>query len=766
MKKNLLLAFTILTALHGFSQKNYWKALSEKGALSVTNGSTLFSATFKPKDYQLFSLDEARLQTLLHNAVLRSVSPVDKSSVIISVPSSDGSFRQFRIAESPVMEPALAARYSNIKSYVGQEVSDASSRIYFDFTAKGFHAMIISPKQKTVYINPVASGRGVYFVFDRNNLPDQNKTFDCKLAEVLNNPVQGNAQTLAQSDANLRTYRFAVATGGEFSQLCLTGNETTDSVKKASVLSVLVTDLVRTDGIFETDFGVHLNYVSKEDTIIFLNGATDPFQSSSSGYLTGKWNTQAEQTNDKYIGSANYDVGHLLMGYPTGGNAGCIGCVCLAGSKGEGATGFTDDLTTDPFVVDFWDHEIGHQFGGNHTFDYSYEGTIAQMEPGSGSTIMGYAGTTGATDIQPHSDPYFHAISVQQIDAYITTGKGNTCGVKTPTGNIVPLSNAGTDYTIPKSTPFVLTGTGSDGNSNDSLIYCWEQFDVFKKKTSYKFPEDTSTTGPVFRSLTPTVSNQRYFPALPSILDGTNGNEWEVLPAVARTLNFRLTVRDNHPGGGSTSNDDMVVTIDKTSGPFTVTTGNTPVTIKAGSKPNITWSVANTNKAPVNCANVKILLSTDGGQTFPTVLLASTPNTGSAKVTIPNIATTQARIKIMAIGNIFFDINDTNFTIKASTGKEENMIASGVKSLAGVDGKTTVQPNPARNFTTVFFNANYANCSLSLTNADGKVVYTKTLQAVSKGTTEMVSLTSLSKGVYFLRITSEQGVQTEKVVVE
>lgn len=766
MKKNLLLLLTIFTAFSGFSQKNYWKALSEKGALSITKNASLFSATFKPKDYQLFSLDEARLQSLLQNAVLRSVSPVDKSAVIIPVPLSDGSIRQFRISESPVMEPALAARYSNIKSYVGQDVADASSRIYFDFTTHGFHAMIVSPKHKTIYINPVVSGKGVYFVFDRNNLPDNNKTYDCKLSEVLNNSVQGSAVPLAQSDASLRSYRFAVSTGGEFSQLCLTGNETTDAQKKASVLSVLVTDLVRTNGIYETDFGIHLNYVSNEDNIIFLDGATDPYLSSSSGYLTGKWNKQAESAIDQYIGTANYDVGHLLMGYPTGGNAGCVGCVCLASNKGSGVTGFTDDLTTDPFVVDFWDHEIGHQFGGNHTFDYSYEGTIAQMEPGSGSTIMGYAGTTGATDIQPHSDPYFHAVSIYQIDNYITIGKGNTCGTKTATGNIVPLANASSDYTVPKSTPFVLTGSATDGNSTDSLTYCWEQYDVFKKKTSYKYPEDTSTTGPVFRSLVPTVATQRYFPALPSVLDGTNRNEWEVLPAVARKLNFRLTVRDNHAGGGATSNDDMVVTVDNTSGPFAVTIGNTPVTVRGGAKPTITWSVANTNKAPVNCANVMILLSTDGGLTFPNVLLASTANTGSAKVTIPNIATTQARIKIMSIGNIFFDINDTDFTITTSAGKETNMIVSNVKSLAGVDAKTTVQPNPARNFTNVYFNADYSNCSLSLTNGNGKPVFAKTLQSVTKGTNETVSLAGLSKGVYFLKITTEQGTQTEKIVVE
>ncbi len=767
MQKNLLLVIAIFSVAGAFGQKSYWKAISEKQALSQTKSSAVFSSTFRPGDFKLFSLDEARLQNALSKAALRSVSPVNTSGVVIQVPLSDGTIRQFRIAESPVMQPQLQAKYCQIKSYVGEDINDASLRIYFDFTTAGFHAMILSPNLKTVYINPAVNGKGVYSVFDRGNLPENKHSFDCRLDEVISSQVQGNAQTLAQSDAKLRTYRFSVAVGGEFSKLCFTGNETTNDQKKASVLSVLVTDLVRTNAIYETDFGVHLNYVNKEDDVIFLDGKNDPFQSSTLGYFTGRWNTQAQQTNDKYIGTANYDIGHLLMGFPTGGNAGCIGCVCNAPDKGAGATGFTDDITTDPFVVDFWDHEIGHQFGGNHTFDYSNEGTIAQMEPGSGSTIMGYAGTTGATDIQPHSDPYFHAVSIQQIYTYISTGKGATCAVMTGTGNIVPVVSASNDYTIPKSTPFELTGTATDGNGSDLLTYCWEQYDVFKSGTSDKYPSATSTTGPVFRSYRPTTSNQRYFPALPSILDGTNQNKWEVLPSVARTLNFRLTVRDNHAGGGTTATDDIMVTVDNASGPFTITAANTPLTAKGGVKANLTWNVANTNKAPVNCANVKILMSTDGGQTFPIVLLASTPNDGAATITVPDIATTQGRIKVMAIGNIFFDINDADFTIKAKASVvNDNFIASNIAGLNTTDGKATVQPNPAKSFTTVFFHSSYAKCNISVTNTNGKVVYTKALSAVEKGTSQTVSLSGLSKGVYFLKVTTEKGSQTEKIVVE
>ncbi|MEO8711741.1 MAG: reprolysin-like metallopeptidase, partial [Parafilimonas sp.] len=496
-------------------------------------------------------------------------------------------------------------------------------------------------------------------------------------------------------------------------------------------------------------------------TIIFLNGKTDPFQSSSLGYFSGKWNTQAQQTMDSYIGSANYDIGHLLMGYATGGNAGCIGCVCNAGNKGAGATGFKDDLTSDPFIVDFWDHEIGHQFGANHTFDYNYEGSIAQMEPGSGSTIMGYAGTTGATDLQPHSDPYFHAVSIQQIDTYITTGTGSTCGVLKTTKDHIPTAKAGSNYTIPASTPFALNGNSTDKDALDSLTYCWEQYDVFQNNgTSNKYPNANSTTGPVFRSLTPTISKQRNFPALSSILDGTNGNEWEVLPAVSRTLHFRLTVRDNYPGKGSTASDDMTVTVDGNSGPFNVTYPNTAVNITGGKKKTITWNVANTNLAPVNCANVSILLSTDGGLTFPTVLAGIKPNNGSAKILIPAINTTHARIKVVGKGNIFFDVSDADFTITSS-----GSFAADDASANTIAKTINVHPNPAKDFTNVVFNASANKCDLELSSSAGKIVYRKSLNNISKGNTERIPLTGFSKGVYMLKITTDTGTQTQQIVV-
>ena len=411
------------------------------------------------------------------------------------------------------------------------------------------------------------------------------------------------------------------------------------------------TAMTRTNAIYERDFGVRMVLIANNDAIIYLTASSDPW--------TSEFNTKTQQTIDAVIGSANYDIGHLVHRAGNNGNAGCIGCVCKAGQKGSAFTSHTAPVG-DPFVVDYLTHEMGHQFGGNHTFAHSYEGTIAQCEPGSGSSIMGYAGITGSTtDIQSHSDDYFHARSIEQISNYI---KSASCGTVALTGNNAPVAAAGSDYVIPKSTPFTLTGSGSDADVSDVLTYAWEQIDA-RSSSSPTTPSATATAGPVFRSYAPVTITSRTFPRLASILDGTNGYKWEVLPSVARTLNFRFTVRDNRSGGGNNKSDDMAVTISAAAGPFGVSAPNTAVSWPVGSTQTVTWTVNSTNAAPVNCANVAILLSTDGGQTFPVTLLASTPNDGSQAITVPNNPSASCRIKVAAVGNIFFDISNVNFTI-------------------------------------------------------------------------------------------------------
>ncbi|RYY58121.1 MAG: T9SS type A sorting domain-containing protein, partial [Chitinophagaceae bacterium] len=614
----------------------------------------LFTGKTRPAAFQLFRLDEPLFRTRMTQAPSETAVRSSRSSFIVSFPYKNGELEEFRVVDAPVMDPALAARYPGINSYAGQSVKDPSVTVRFDVTPAGVHAMILSPAEQTVYIDP--AGRRtetLYKVVSRKDL--QEKTpFRCNTPEPPPAALAGStAKVGSADDGKLRTYKLALCASLSFSQFFLDGTETTDAERKAKVLAAQVVQMTRANAIFERDFAIRLVLVSNNDQVIAVTAADNPWAS-------GNLNTKTQQICDDRIGSANYDIGHLVNRAADNGNAGFIGCVCAAGQKGSAFTSFTNLGQTEYFVVDFLTHEMGHQMGANHTFSFSFEGTIAQTEPGSGSTIMGYAGITNA-DVQDHSDDYFHSISIQQVTEYVKNGAGTFCAVETATGNDAPTVNAGADYIIPHSTPFTLTGSATDPNNN-GLTYTWEQNTKATASTP-SFPTTTST-GSLFRSIKPSTNPSRTFPALASILDGTNTNTWEKLPSIQRSLVFRFTTRDNRPGGAANSFDEATVTFNSATGPFRVTTANVPISVEELSPLTVTWNVAGSDVAPVSCSQVNILLSRDGGQTFPVTLATATANDGSEEVTIPSGLTTQARIKIQSVGNIFFDINDVNFEVK------------------------------------------------------------------------------------------------------
>ncbi len=683
MRKTLSTLVAILCCIVATAQDmNFWVPVTESRI-----SKDLFANRFKPNAYKLFQLNEAALSTALRSVPSEKNVSAAASGFILSIPNENGQMERYRVVEAPVMHPDLAAKYPGINSYAGKGIDDPTSTIRFDVSPRGFHGMILSTTRKTIYIDPVDREDQYYVVFSRKDVVNYQSTFQCLTKEadahvqqVLQQEGMKNAD-----DSRLRTYRLALAASGEYSTYFLNGTETTDAQRKAKVLAAMNTAMTRANGIYERDFGIRMVLIANNDLIIYLNASTDPWGS--------ELNTTTQNTIDNVIGSANYDIGHLVHRTSNNGNAGCIGCVCKAGQKGSGFTSHTAP-EGDPFVVDYLTHEMGHQFGANHTFAFSYEGTIAQCEPGSGSTIMGYAGITGATtDIQPHSDDYFHGRSIEQVTDYIKSSTGGgACAVVTLTGDNTPTASAGADFTIPKSTPFTLTGTGSDADAGDVLTFIWEQIDA-KTSSSPTTPSATATAGPVFRSFTPTTSTSRTFPALSSILDGTNTTKWEVLPSVARTLNFRFTVRDNRAGGANNKSDEMIVTVSSAAGPFAVTAPNTAVSWTPGTSQTVTWSVNSTNLAPVSCANVAILLSTDGGNTFPITLSSSTPNDGSESIVVPNNPSTQCRIKVQAVGNIFFDISNVNFTIGGTPptcGQPTGLASSAITSSGATVSWTAV----------------------------------------------------------------------------
>ena len=657
MKQKFLLLALLATSsfLQAQDRGTFWKTAQSKSKVALESKLEL------PENL-LLDLDVPAATNFLRNAPDRFSS--QKSSIVLSLPNADGTMEQFRIFENSNMDPDLAARYPEIKSYIGIGINNPTASAYISTSPLGFKSMVLNPGKPAVFIEPFSQDLQTYTVYTKADKRTAFSKFECTVLDRVTPSLEGANLRPNADDGNLRTFRLAMSVTGEYTAYF--------GGTKAQALAAINNTMTRVNGVFEKDFNVRMVLISNTDLVIYTSASTDPYSASSS---MSNWNQQLQTTLTNVIGNANYDVGHLFGASGGGGNAGCIGCVCVNPTstvplgKGSGYTSPANGVPSgDAFDIDYVAHELGHQFGANHTFSMSNEGTGANMEPGSGSTIMGYAGIT-SQDVQLNSDPYFHAISIQQVTNNI---KAKTCPTITVTGNSIPTANAGLDYTIPKSTPFMLTGTGTDANG-DALTYIWEQFDNASSTQTgaSSAASATKTSGPTFRSYSPTTSPTRYFPNMSRVLAGattTSGSEIvvEALPSVARTLNFRFTVRDNRAGGSANNSDDMKITVNATAGPFVVTAPNTAVSYAGGSTQTITWNVAGTTANGVNCANVDILISTNGGSTWST-LLAATPNDGTQAVTIPNTPGTQNRIMIKGTNHIFFDVSNTNFTITAGT---------------------------------------------------------------------------------------------------
>ncbi len=673
MRRILLFATLLLCSASLFAQDNYWSPNTDAG--KITTDKAVARLSF-PTAFKLFNLDAEPLRQELFSVVGNRAS---KHSTVISLPNAAGQLEKFEVFEASNFEPELQAQFPQIRAFSGKGITDPSATLKLSISPQGIQTMVFRAEKENEFIEAYSQDHTVYAVFKSQRkagqLPWTCSTPDQQLASSLNTQV-ANSGITARSGGDLKTMRLAQSCNGEYSNWF----GATSSAQVALVLAAFNATLTRCNGVYEKDLALHLNLIANTTSVIYYTPSSDPYSTTLS-----QWNLQLQQTLTSVIGSANYDIGHMFGASGGGGNAGCIGCVCVNPAnnnslgKGSGITSPNDGIPQgDNFDIDYVAHEVGHQLGANHTFSMSSEGTGVNKEVGSGITIMGYAGIT-SQDVAPHSIDIFHQASIAQIQANLLT---KTCPVTTTLSNATPTANAGANYTIPISTPFALTGSATDANPGDVLTYCWEQNDNSTTTGASSVASATKATGPNWLSFSPITSPTRLFPKLATILAGLNisgpltggdaGANTEALSSVSRTLNFRLTVRDNAPYSstapvsvGQTQFDDMVVTVSNTSGPFAVTAPNTAVSWAGNSSQTVTWSVNNTTAAPVSCANVKISISTDGGNTFST-LVASTPNDGSEVVTIPNTQTTTARMKVEAVGNIFFDISNTNFTISAA----------------------------------------------------------------------------------------------------
>lgn len=620
-----------------------------------------------PTAYRTLALDWTALNDLLANA---PNGLAEANDTILVLPLPNGEYGRFRIYKTAVMHPDLAAKFPEIQTYAGVGLDDSSAYVRLDTTPKGFHAMILSANGR-VFIDPYsADGINLYQSYYANDyVPNLPANFDPDIVVANEDESAEKPDVIAgavTSGAELRTYRLAVAATGEYTQFH--GGTVLDA------MSEIMTAINRVAGIYEREVAVTFQLIANNNLIVYTDAANDPYDNDNGSAMLG----QNQSNLNAEIGSANYDIGHVFS--TGGGGVAGLGVVCT-GAKAWGVTGRNAPIG-DPFYVDFVAHEIGHQFDGNHTFNSnagscagSQWNMLTAYEPGSATTIMGYAGICSPHNVQNNSDDYFHAISFDEIVAYTTIDSGNSCAAVSSTGNTPPTVDAGSAFNIPLNTPFTLTGSATDPDGSASLTYNWEQFDLGPQGA----PNSPSGNAPIFRSFPATSFPSRTFPQISDVVNGTQ-TLGELLPTYARTMNFRLTVRDNQTPAGGVAYDSTTVTAVTGTGPFLVTAPNTAVTWTGNTNETITWNVAGTDQSPISCANVDIALSTDGGFTYPTVIETNVANDGSESILVPNLSTSNARIRVACSDNIFFDISNTNFTIQLGAGGDPSLTVE--KSVA------------------------------------------------------------------------------------
>ena len=619
-----------------------------------------------PSVYETWTLDIPALQGTLQECPFKASTGRQQAFQTIQLPAPGNGLQAFRIYEAPVMASALQAKYPGIRTFTGQSLDDPRLLLKMDIGPAGFHAMVFAPEGDWA-IEPVQTGNlRDYMAFRKADLARE--PFHCGTEEWT--PQASGFQRSGGGGNNptgteLRSYRTAIGATGEYT--------TFHGGTKALALAAIVTTMNRVNGIYERDFTVTMVLVPDNDTLIFTDPNTDPYTNNNLGTILG----ENQNLCDSLIGVANYDVGHVF-GTSGGGLAG-LGVVC-GGSKAIGATGLSSPVG-DFFSVDYVSHEFGHQFSGRHTFNDCGGQASTGYEPGSGVTIMAYAGLCGSSNIQSNSVDQFHVNTYDEVIFFTQSANGSTCPQVTNTGNLPPIVTvpAGGFY-IPYQTPFELVASATDPNG-DSLTYCWEQFDLGPQT----HPDSAAGTAPLFRTWPAGNDPVRICPQI-SDLVGNVHTIGELLPQFGREMNFRVLVRDNVPGGGGADYGHLTFQVADSAGPFALVAPNGGQFWTVGDVETVTWDVANSNLPPVSCQSVDIWLSEDGGYTYPHLLASNRPNSGSAAITVPNITGNAIRLKVKASGNIFFDISDNNSILLPATAPDYSMTVNApVQTICGND---------------------------------------------------------------------------------
>lgn len=617
------------------------------------------TATSAPSDYvkkhvtvgNQLSTDLAGLQSLLNK---------NHGQIEIAIPMPDGTTRLFSLSQTQTMSPKLAAKFPDIKSFAGVDISQPDNTGRFDLSPEGFSGMFKYQEQ------------WVFLTFDKDATENRYVSYFAKdeRRQTRQHPVQPDyllMPTLARKYAlqetsaklsarpngdSLTTYRLAVSASGEY---------TRENGGEAGALAEIVRMVNRMNQVFLADLSIQFELVDNNDRLIFTDAETDPFSNDANEDL------EANQTTiDNLIGSANYDMGHIVN--TDGGGLATLRSICVPGFKARGQSGSSRPFG-ESFYIQLVIHEFGHQLGADHTFNATdtsacnddQRSRFAAVEPGSGTTIMSYAGLCGAQDVENDADAYFHSFSIEQIQENLAN---ESCGVTVNNGNAIPtISTSAINHTIPANTPFMLTADVTD-TDNDPLTFIWDQVDPgnFDGATSSSVELSTDNgENPLFRSFPPTDSPTRFFPQIQDVLNDIV-SFGEVYPTTQRQLNFELLVRD---GEGGVNTLDASLSVEPTGESFSVSAPITTSRWVGGMAQDVSWNVAGTTSAPISCSNVDILLDANGDSTFESTLLTSTPNDGQQDVIAPSTSSTVARLMVKCSENVFYAVNPGQFELLA-----------------------------------------------------------------------------------------------------
>jgi subtilisin-like proprotein convertase family protein len=652
-----LLCFLCLT--NGILQAQH---LSNPFKNVAVSNATYAARAGMPKVFEAYETNFSALQKALKQAPKTEGT----QAFSLELPVISGQTAVFAVWQIDVMHPDLGARYPEIRTYAGEALDGSGRTLRITTSPKGLIATFMRADMGIEMLEPIdLNNPDVYMLFDQasvsHTLPASAQRMCGVEDDMMDQTEIVSAQPIAHqrhaaAPVNVRVYRCAVATTGHFA--------IDNGGTVPSVLAVVVDRVSRISALLERDANIRLQLVSNNDKIIFLDPDTDPY----SGIDVGDWLGQNPAVLSGFIGNSNYDIGHVFGRYFSGT---AIGVASLSGTctGNKGAASSAGFIPYDDYFVSVAAHEMGHQLSATHTFnrcgDNAQRSGNSAWEPGSGSTVMSYDGACGSDNVNGGPQIYYHGGTIGQIKNFIATGNGSNCGTVQTVGNNEPdvLSLIPDSLYVPISTPFELKGEGADADG-DALTFAWEQMDL-----GGDAPLGTeNTNSPLFRSFPPDNSPNRTFPQLSNIINNQSSTR-EILPTQTRKMNFRLTGRDNKTGGGGVAQDNLLLFVTNTAGPFRVQNPNTSnVNWRQGAYELVEWDAANTDKAPVNCTSVDILLSTDNGQTYPIALATNVPNSGKAYVLVPNnVNTNSARVRVNGAVNVFFDISNIGFKVGPAT---------------------------------------------------------------------------------------------------